>query len=286
MPLAYVNGEYCQPEEAVVPALDRGFIFGDGVYEVISCINGKLFLLEEHLERYTNGVKEIMIENAPSAAELAELCREIVARDGLKNGYVYVQVTRGAAPRVHHFPSAIKPTVFLFTAPAHPPSQEQKKNGVFTIMVPDERWDRCNVKSVNLLPNCLAKEKAKRAGAYEAIMVRKDVGVTEGSSSSVFAVIGETLYTSPNGPRILPGVTRNTVVKLARQLGIKVKEIFLSPEDFLKANEVFLTGTSFNVLPVKQIDQTRFPVENYRITFQLQDELERKIKEFINSDNV
>lgn len=280
--LAYINGTFCSLEKAKVPALDRGFLFGDGVYEVICCYEGKPYQMKEHLQRYQRGVKELALWNAPSVEELQNLCSELLLKSGMQNGIIYLQVTRGAALRQHNFPAQINPTVFLYTAPPPFLSQEDKLFGVKTILVPDLRWNRCDIKTINLLPNCLAKEAAFKVGTYEAILFHHSLGITEGSSTSFFAVKGKTLWTAPNGPNILPGITRGTVINIAHDLGIRVIEEFLAPEHLSNFDEAFLTGTSINVVPIRQIDEIVFPVERYKLTRLLQNELELYIKNQIN----
>ncbi|WP_158212301.1 aminotransferase class IV [Natranaerobius trueperi] len=273
-PLAYVNGEFEDLENAKVDALDRGFIYGDGLYEVVAIYGGKLYQIDEHLERYKNGAEEMLFENYPAPEEIKKISHELLEKSGIKEGIIYLEVTRGTAPRKHSFPEPQKPNLFMFAKEAPRPDAEFKNNGIKTILVPDERWNRCNVKSINLLPNCFYKEKANREGAYEAIQVHR-LGVTEGTSTNVFGVKDGVVYTAPTGQRILPGITRDTILKLADRIGIKVVEKFLSPEELYNCDEVFISSTTIKILPVKQIDQVTFPVSDYKTTFVLQEELEK-----------
>ncbi len=276
--LAYMNGEFVNLEDAKVDALDRGFIFGDGLYEVIAIIGGKMYQMDEHLQRYWNGAQEMLIENAPKPDELKQAARELLQKCKIGDGIIYLEVTRGTAPRTHHFPTTAQPNVFMFAKEVNFPDNEKRNNGVSAILVPDERWDRCHVKSINLLPNCFYKEKAKRAGVYEAIQVHR-LGVTEGTSTNLYGVKDGIVYTAPAGPRILKGITRDTVLKLAKEQGIEVVEKFMTTSELFSCDEVFITSTTNKVVPLKQIDQVTYPVSEYRVTFTLQEELDKHILE-------
>ena len=276
---AYVNGELVDLKDARIEALDRGFIFGDGLYEVIPFFEGKFYLANEHLERYRQGAQEMLFENHPEPAELKEKAKQLLKKSGLKEGLAYLQVTRGAAPRIHHFPDNPRPNVFMFVQEFEFPGPEKMLHGVKTILVPDERWNRCNVKSVNLLPNCYYKEQARRQGAYEAVQVHPQVGVTEGTSSNVFGVKDGVIYTAPLGQRILRGITRDTVVELAEEEGLKLKERFMTTHDLYQCDELFLTSSACYALPINQVDQVEYSVSRYNITFQLQEALKRHIAE-------
>ncbi|ACB84225.1 aminotransferase class IV [Natranaerobius thermophilus] len=276
--LAYVNGDFVELEKAKIDALDRGFIFGDGLYEVVAIFGGKMYQLDEHLQRYWDGAQEMMFENTPRPEDLKKAARELLQKTGIGEGIIYLEVTRGTAPRSHRFPQEPEPNVFMFAKEAQFPDGEKRTKGVKTILVPDERWNRCHVKSINLLPNCFYKEKAKRAGAYEAIQVHR-LGITEGTSTNIYGVKDGVIYTAPAGPRILKGITRTTVLELAEQQGIEVVEKFMTTGELLSCDEVFLTSTTNKVLPINQVDQVTFPVDQYRVTFTLQEELEKHIIE-------
>ncbi len=277
--LAYINNEIVKLEEAKIEALDRGFVFGDGLYEIVAVFVGKFYQLDEHLQRYWNGAQEIMIENAPQPQELKEKAKELLHKSNMKKGIIYFQVTRGAAPRTHHFPAASQPTVFMFAKEASFPDSEKRNKGVKTIIVPDERWKRCHIKSINLLPNCFYKEKARRAGAFEAIQ-EHDLGITEGTSTNLLAVKDGVIITAPAGPQILNGITRRTVLSLAEEMGVKIEEKFLTREELLNCDEVFITSTINQILPINQIDNTTYPVNRFDLTFVLQKALEKHIKEY------
>lgn len=274
--VGYVNGEYVELFEAKVDALDRGYIFGDGIYEVIAIENGSLFQLEEHLERYEQGAKEMLFENYPSPAAIKNICLRLQEKNRIKKGIIYFQVTRGTSPRTHAFPKETSPNIFMFADKIDDPDEEKRTKGVKAILVPDERWDRCHVKSINLLPNCFYKEKAKRSGAFEAIQVCQ-YGVSEGTSTNVFGVKDNIIFTAPVGKKVLSGITRNTVLQLARENGLKVEEKFLSEEKLLDSDEIFITSTTIKLLPVKQINNVKFPVSRYEVTFLLQ----KKLSDFI-----
>ncbi|MCR4402116.1 MAG: D-amino-acid transaminase [Firmicutes bacterium] len=252
--IAYVNGEFIALSEARVSVEDRGFQFGDGVYEVVRCYRGKPFALDEHLARLERSAAGIELALPWTRHELRELAAEALQRSGIAEAVLYIQVTRGWAARNHAFPETVKPTIVLTVRPAKPVPPDRVERGASAITVPDERWLRCDIKSIDLLPNVMAKEKARRAGALEAVMIRDGAYVTEGSSSNVFAVIDGTIHTAPEGPRILSGVTRSIVLRLAREMGMRVVEDFFAPGLLADADEVFITSTTLEVTPCVQID--------------------------------
>lgn len=259
----YLNGEYLPKTEARVSVDDRGFLFGDGVYEVTRALRGRLFAEAAHWRRLESGLTALRIRPPEGFGmeALRALSERLLRENGLHEGdaTVYVQLTRGAAPRVHAFPSPeTPPTVYATVAPFQVP-WDVRRRGVAAITHPDQRWARCDLKTVNLLPNVLAKQHAKEAGAWEAVLVRDGV-VTEGASTNVLGVVDGQLYTHPNGPRILPGVTRDVVLGLARELGLRVHEVPLRLEERHRWQELFLTGTTTDVQPVGSLDGT--PVGN------------------------
>jgi D-alanine transaminase len=253
----YLNGEYLPRHEARVSVEDRGFLFGDGVYEVTRALGGRLFEEEAHWRRLEWGLGQLRI--APPEGFGRESVRAISERLLQDNGLadadatVYVQVTRGVAPRTHGFPPpGTPPTVFLSASALQVP-WELRARGVAAITHPDWRWARCDIKTVNLLPNILAKQRALEAGAWEALLVRDGV-VTEGSSTSVFAVVGGELHTHPRDTRILPGVTRDVVIALARERGLRVHETPPRLEERPRWEELLLVGTTTDVQPVVSLD--------------------------------
>ena len=252
--VVYLNGSFVDYAEAVVPVEDRGFVFADGVYEVIRFYGGKPFAAEEHLARLRRSAEAIKLDGLPSTQELMEAALETVDRNGCVNATLYLQVTRGPAPRKHEFPASEVPvTVFMIAREVPRPDAERVNRGVACITVPDIRWHRCDIKSIALLPNVLAKQQAAEAGAAEAIFVRDGI-VTEGGSSNFFMVRGECLFTHPADEHILAGITRDYVLSLARKLQIEVREETFGMSEVENADEVFITSPGIEVLPVTTID--------------------------------
>lgn len=252
--IAYVNGAFVSLAEARVSIEDRGFQFGDGVYEVIRCYRGTPFALESHLERLERSALGIDLPLHEGLTRLAELAREALERSAYVEAILYVQVTRGWAPRNHPFPEQARPTLVMTVRQAKPISPDTVSAGVSVVTARDERWLRCDIKSTDLLPNVLAKEKAKRAGALEAVLIRDGGRVTEGASTNVYAVKDGVVHTAPKGPWILTGVTRTIVLRLVREQGISVSEDFFPPELLVTADEVFITSTTLEVMPVVRVD--------------------------------
>lgn len=250
----FLNDDWVAPSDAAVSFEDRGFQLGDGVYEVVRVYDGVPFALEAHLDRLARSARELELPLPMAKGSLADLVRLAPARRGLDEAQVYIQVTRGAAPRVHHFPEDIQSTVVVYASEARVYAPEVYEKGLQAIVVPDERWLRCDIKSILLLPNGIAKERARRAGAIEALLEREGIGMTEGSSSNLFIVKDGRLLTAPAGRYILQGITRDIVLDLARTDGLSVEERFFSREELLGADEVFVTSTNMEVLPINAID--------------------------------
>ena len=204
MSIVYLNGEFLPVEEARVSVMDRGFIFGDGVYEVIPVYGGRLFRLEQHLQRLARSLAEIRLTNPLSSDEWRQCLQHVVQRNGEGDQSVYVQVTRGTAPRDHAFPKEVRPTVYAASSVLKPLTAELVEHGVAAISLPDIRWQRCDIKAITLLPNILLRQQAIDQGAVEAILVR-DGQVNEGAASNVFIVKDSVLITPPKGPFLLPG---------------------------------------------------------------------------------
>jgi D-alanine transaminase len=253
--LGLVDGKIVDLAENVVPMEDRGHQFGDGVYEVTMVYNKHCFALEMHMDRLYRSLRELRIPAVYTYEELAGFHDLLIKESGISDGAVYLQVTRGVAPRTHAFPEQIVPRLTMSIRPAGPRKKELLENGASIIVIPDERWLRCDIKSLNLLGNILGKQKAKEAGCFEAVMVR-DGHVTEGTSSNVLVVKAGAVWTHPVNNLILKGITRTIVTeKLAPKLDIPVIEKPFS-SDFLKAaDEVFLLGTSTEVMPIVTIDK-------------------------------
>ncbi|GAB6099333.1 D-amino-acid transaminase [Halanaerocella petrolearia] len=255
--IAYVNGEFVGLEQATISIQDRGFLFGDGVYEVIKLYAGKLFKLEDHLKRLLASTGQIKLELDYSLAELKELCKQVLAQNKdnprRESGSLYLQITRGTAPRSHSFSDDLEPNLIIYLLPAKSLPEDLRKRGVSVITIPDTRWDYCNIKTTNLLPNILGKQKAKEEEVYESIFVNNEDKVTEGTSSNIFLVQDGVIYTHPANKSILGGITRELVLELARNQ-FKVKEIPFDKEDLYQADEVFITSTTKEVLGVVEVD--------------------------------
>lgn len=253
--IVFLNGEYLPAEEARVPVDDRGFLFADGIYEVIRVYDGRPFLDTPHYDRLRSGLEAIRIATEPVEAIRAAAARLLEEND-LQSGdaTIYIQVTRGVAPRRHSFPDdGVPPTVYVAARPfrQHPAAYWQK--GVAAITVPDTRWSRCDIKSIALLPNVLANQQAKEAGAFEALLVRDGV-LIEGSHSNLAGVIDDTLVTYPVCNYILPGITRRLAIDLARTLDIPVRERPIRIEELARVQELFLTGTTTEIMPITTLD--------------------------------
>ncbi|TAJ08575.1 MAG: D-amino-acid transaminase [Nitrospirae bacterium] len=251
--MGFVNGTFMPLEQATVSVEDRGYQFGDGVYEVIRTYRGAPFQTDAHLSRLARSAQAIGLPMPYSNREWNELVTEGLKRAGFAESKVYIQLTRGVAPRDHAFPPESRPTVVMTIRELRPLAQAICDAGVEAITFDDIRWGRCDIKSVNLLANVLARQRAKEAGVFEAIFVRDGV-VTEGSVSNVFVVRHGTLATAPEGPCILSGVTRALVLALARKEKLSVEERPVSLDELRHADEVFLCGTTVEVLPVVRID--------------------------------
>ncbi len=254
---AYLNGEFLPLDQACVPVMDRGFLFGDGIYEVIPVYGGRLFRLAHHLERLQNSLDAVRITNPLDAAAWESLLTELVQRNPGSDQAVYLQVTRGVGPRRDHaFPDAIRPTVFAMSNPSAEPVDSASIRGITAITLPDSRWQHCNVKAITLLPNVLLRQQAIDAGSVEAILL-KDGYAVEGAASNVFIVTNGVLVTPPNGPDLLPGITRDLVVELARANDIPVRETGIPESDLRGADEIWLTSSTREISPVTTLDAQR-----------------------------
>jgi D-alanine transaminase len=254
-PIAYVNGSFVPLSDAKISVLDRGFLFADGIYEVSAVLDGKLVDNASHLARLERSVGEIKLKLPETLERITELQKELIARNKLANGLVYLQVTRGADKgRDFAFPKGVTPTMIMFTSVKDIVNAESAKKGIAVITLPDIRWSRRDIKSVALLAQVLAKQAAAEAGAGEAWMI-EDGKVTEGGSSSAFILTqDDVIVTRQNGSEILPGCTRKAVVKLAEERQLRVEERAFSVDEALKAKEAFITSASLFVQPVVSID--------------------------------
>jgi D-alanine transaminase len=252
----YLNGEYVERSQAKVSIDDRGFLFGDGVYEVTRIRGGRFFEGERHERRLARNLAELelVLPEGVTPASLGEVALRLAAENGIGRGeaLAYFQVTRGVAPRAHQFPVGVAPTVFVSVGAFSPPDALRTR-GVACVSYPDIRWSRCDIKSVNLLPNVLAKQYAVSKGAYEAFFVR-DGAFTEGASTNFFAVVDGEIRTYRNSNLILPGISRDVALDLASAEGIAVREEPLRVDELPRAAELFLTSTMNDVMPVVSLD--------------------------------
>jgi len=255
--LAYLNGQFLPRADAAVPVEDRGFVFGDGVYEVWRVVGGRLFETARHLARLSSGLHELRIPSPDLVDDerLVAIADRLLTDDGLLDGEAtfYVEVTRGVAPRTHQFPSGrIAPTVFAMANPFKP-AEDLRRAGATCITMPDIRWLRCDIKTIQLLPNVLGKQAAAEVGALDVLFVRDGV-VTETSHANVLAVIDGVIRTHPTNNLILPGITRAVVLEIARDLKMRVDETPFAATDLPRASEVFLAGTTTDVMPIVRVD--------------------------------
>jgi D-alanine transaminase len=278
--IVYLNGEFMPLDEAKVPVLDRGFIFGDGVYEVIPVYSRHPFRLPEHLRRLQHSLDSIRLANPMTETQWNALVRDIIARNPGEDQSIYLQVTRGPAKRDHAFPAAVKPTVFMMSSPLVTPSREQIEGGVPAITATDYRWLKCDVKSVSLLGNCLLRQTAMDAGAVEVVLFR-DGYLTEASASNVFAVKNGLLLAPPKNHLVLPGITYDVVLELvaANRIPHEVREV--SEQEAKSAEELWVTSSTKEVLAVTMLDGkavgTGQPGPVFRRVHQLYQEFKREV---------
>jgi D-alanine transaminase len=252
-PVAFFNGKYVRKKSVKISPDDRGFLFGDGVYEVVRSYGGRIFALDEHVQRLQRGLGELRIEGF-EAGDFAAIAEKLLEDNDLakKDALVYVQVTRGAAPRRHAFPTApTTPTVYATATPFQP--KGDPADGVRVITLPDNRWARCDIKTVNLLPNCLANQRAQEAGCTEAILVRDGVAL-EATASSLLAVFDGEVRTAPATNYILPSITRAVALELCRTAGIPQRETPVFLDELELADELFLAGTTMELMPIVMVD--------------------------------
>ena len=255
MSTVFLNGEYLPDGEAMISPNDRGFLFSDGIYEVTPAYHGHLFGWDLHLKRLLKGLCELRIDQDVSG--LRAMHEQLLDRNGLldaETALVYMQITRGAAPRSHAFPKEpVPPTVYAFAKAWNRPSAERWERGFEAVSVPDRRWGRADIKTVSLLPNVLAQQASVDAGVDDALMIRDGMAV-EGAHQNFFAVFGGTLVTHPASNVILHGITRAIVIEIAGELGIPVEERAIMVESMQYADEAFFTGTTTEVRPTTRID--------------------------------
>lgn len=278
--IVYLNGEFMPLEAARIPVLDRGFIFGDGVYEVIPVYSRHPFRLPEHLRRLQHSLDSIRLANPMSDAEWTRLTQDVVARNAGEDQSVYLQVTRGAAKRDHAFPKDAKPTVFMMSSPLITPPREQIESGVPAITATDYRWLKCDVKSISLLGNCLLRQTAVDAGAVEAVLFR-DGYLTEASASNVFVVRKGIALAPPKNHLVLPGITYDVVLELLAANGIAHEVREVTEQEVKGADEIWVTSSTKEVLAVTSLDGkavgTGKPGPVFRRVYQLYQEFKREV---------
>lgn len=261
--VVYLNGEFFPRAEARVSVEDRAFVFGDGVYEVLRAINGRLFATRFHNDRLRRSLEGIRIslEESDSPERFTEIGSQLLRENGLTEGEatVYMQVSRGVAPRLHNFPSPPVPPSVYISVSRFKPYSDFAETGATAISHPDLRWGRCDLKTLNLLPNVLAAQAAKERGAFEAMLIRDGV-VTEGAKTNFFGVVDGSLRTHPCDNHILPGITRSVLRDLANGLNIGLDESPIKVSEMAKVSELFLTGTTTDVMPIVKLDDR--PVGN------------------------
>ena len=250
--IVYFNGQFMRKEDVRVSPDDRGFVFGDGIYEVVRTYGGRLFRAEDHLQRMAYSLKALYMDG-PAPETVMGVADQLMRENGLTEAVFYIQITRGAAPRRHAFPDETPPPTVYASVKAPTPQPKKHENGVSALLVPDLRWARCDIKSVSLLPNVLASQRAREAGAEEAIFVR-DCVITEGSHTNVAAVFGGELRTYPLSNYILPGVTRTVILELCNALGIPYHEDPIFEHELRKADELMILGTSTEVMPIVEVN--------------------------------
>ena len=260
MSIVYLNGEYLPLEQAKISVLDRGFLFADGVYEVMPAYGGHLLRFDEHLQRLQNSLDSIRLKNPLTNSEWRAILLKLLLENPSEDQYIYLQVTRGVAEKRNHgFPDEVVPTVFIMVNSLAPVTKQEILPGVSAITLDDIRWKACHIKSISLLGNILLRQQALESDAVEAILI-KDGKVTEGAASNVFAVIDGVLVTPPVGPCLLPGITRDLIIELAHKNNIPCEEREFSEQALLEASEIWVTSSTREILPVIKLNNK--PVAN------------------------
>lgn len=258
MSIVYLNGEYLPLDQAKISVMDRGFLFADGVYEVIPAYGGKLLRMQEHMQRLQNSLDAIRLENPLTNTQWQEITEKLLLKNPNSgpgdDKYVYLQVTRGvAAKRNHGFPDEVNQTVFMMVSEMAPVNKEELRPGVSAITLDDIRWKACNVKSISLLGNILLRQQAHDNDAAEAILINEGL-VTEGAASNVFAVIDNVLVTAPAGSRLLPGITRDLIIELAAENKITCEQRDFTEAELIAASEIWFTSSTKEILPVIELN--------------------------------
>lgn len=256
----YLNGKFMPIEEATIPVLDRGFIFGDGVYEVIPVYSRRAFRLSEHLKRLQSSLDGIRLPNPHSEAEWSKLISELIARNAGEDQYLYLHITRGVAKRDHAFPQPpVKPTVFMMSSPLLHPAAELLASGVSAVTATDNRWLRCDIKAISLLPNVLLRQMAVDAGCAETILIRHEADsgdgfMTEGAASNIFMIKNNVLNAPPKNNLMLPGITYDVVLELAAAHHIPFEVRKIRKDELFGADEILLTSSTREVMPITMLD--------------------------------
>ena len=253
LPLANVNGDILPLAEVRISPLDRGFLFGDAVYEVLRVYAGKPWLEDDHFQRLKRSLHEIRLAGV-DVDRLRARMHETLKQSGVREGMVYIQVTRGAAPRKHPFPASTTPLELQWVQEFNDPYIEGRQKGIAVVTQPDVRWRRCDIKTTNLLGNVLAMQSAVEAGCIEALLYQPDGSMTEGTHTNLFGVAHGRLLTAPTKDNILPGCTRGLVLRLARGAGIGIEEHPVNRERLDEVAELFLSGTTSEVMPIVRVD--------------------------------
>lgn len=252
MQIAILNDKMLPYEEVGPEYLDRGLFFGDGVYEVIRSYNGKIFALDEHLERFGDSLKAIDITKV-DIKQVRDKILQAFEKAGISNAYIYFHVTRGSGPRNHVGSDSLVPNFFL-TVKQLDDSSKLKNDGISVITYPDQRWKRCDIKSLNLLPNIMARRAAAQKGSMEAVFVNDEGFITEGAASAFFAIHKKKLQTSPLSANILPSITRKFIVKAAANVGLEIVDNSLTPQQAASCDELFIAVTTMDIVPVVKFD--------------------------------
>ena len=252
--IVYLNGDFVEQDKATVSVTDRGFLLGDGVYEVIPVFNGHAFHLNDHIARLYRSLSAIRLDIALTPADWVGIVDQLIHQNGAGNQSLYIQITRGSAPlRQHAFPASITPTLLAMSTPFTPQQLETLQEGATAITLMDPRWLHCSIKAISLLPNVLLNQTAKDQGADEAILIR-DGFVTEGSTSNVFIVKKGIIYTTPASDLLLGGITRDVIIELAQQHSLPLKETPITLSALQQADEIWLSSSTREIRPVIQLD--------------------------------
>lgn len=277
----YLNGDYLDDSEARISIFDRGFMFGDGVYEVIPVYGGRLFRFDQHLARLRHSLDAIALKILITDEQLTDIFNQLLD-GGTDDASIYLQITRGAAPRNHSFPATQSPTVLAYAQDLVYPDEAQRNMGVHAVTLPDQRWQRCDIKSVSLLANVLARQYAAEHDALEAILTR-DGYITEGAASTMFMVKDDQLLTPPNGHAILPGITRDLIVEIAAANDLECNEVEIPEQDLYSAQEIWLASSTKEVLPVTMLNGQPVadgkPGEQYQQMIRLYDDFKQRFRQ-------